>query len=120
MLRKMGIEIKIAKASKLDIQSTESLLELLEQIFYGEDIEQTPVFKKVKEELCYYFTLSDEELAAVQIEMIRRYFNNCSGRWVKVINTADVMIDQICSKEVGFIELTPFLKRASNNTILGE
>lgn len=116
----MGTVVRIAKASKSDIESTEMLLELLEKIFYGEGIEHNPIFKKVVDELGYIYPISSEESAAVKFEIIKRYFNNCSGRWVKVINTVEIMVDQICSKDTGFIELNPFLKRASNNTILGE
>lgn len=116
----MGTVVRIAKASKSDIQSTEMLLDLLEKIFYGEGIEHNPIFKKLVDELGYIHPLSTEELEVVKLGIIKRYFNNCSGRWVKVINTVEIMVDQICSKDTMFIELNPYLKRASNNSILGE
>lgn len=116
----MGTVVRIAKASESDIKSTEMLLELLENIFFSDNFKSTPVYNKICSEMGYPDGVPVEYNDSVRLECIRRYFNNCSGRWIKVINTADVMIDQICSKEVGYIELNSFLKRASNNTILGE
>ena len=116
----MKTVVRIAKASESDIKSTEMLLELLEQIFFSDDFKNKPIYKKICSEMGYPDGVTIEYNDSVRLECIRRYFNNCSGRWIKVINTTDIMIEQICSKEVGYIELNPFLKRASNNTILGE
>lgn len=112
--------IKIAKANEADIRSTEMLLELLERIFYGDSVDDMPIFKKIWHEMGYPAIISNEDVAVIKLEIIRRYFSNCSGRWVKVINTTDLMVSQICSNEVAFIELHPFLKRAVNGEIMGE
>lgn len=116
----MGTVVRVAKASKLDIESTERLLELLEEIFFSESFSNKPIYKKISTKMGFPDSVPLEYNDSIKLECIRRYFNNCSGRWIKVVNTADIMVDQICSKEVGFIELNPFLKRVSSNTILGE
>lgn len=116
----MAQSIKISKANETDIRSTEILLELLERIFCGDGIDDMPIFKKIWHEMGYPTIIPSEDAAVIKLEIIRRYFINCSGRWVKVINTADVMVNQICSNEVSFIELHPFIKRAVSNSILGE
>lgn len=112
--------VKIAKANSADIQSTEIFLELMERMFYGGDVEDMPVFKKIWHEMGAPLEMSNEDKAIIKLEIIRRYFSSCSGRWVKVINTVNVMVDQICSKDVSFIELHPFLKKAVNGEIMGE
>lgn len=116
----MEQSIKIAKANETDIRSTEMILELLERIFYGDSVDDMPIFKKIWHELGYPAIISNEEIAVIKLEIIRRYFSNCSGRWVKVVNTADVMVGQICSNDVSYIALNPFLKRAVEGEIMGE
>ena len=117
----MELEIKIAKANEKDIRSTEDLLDFLEQIFYNDDIEDCQIFKDIARELGYCSSLiTMEEASVVLLEAIRRKFDKCSGRWMKVISTVDVMVDQLCDKNVSYINLDPHIKRALDNSMLGE
>ena len=117
----MKQSIKIAKANDLDIRSAEKFLDLMEQIFYSENrIDDMPIFKKIWKELGYTHVITDEQVTVIKLEMIRRYFSLCSGRWIKVLNTAEIMVDQVCAKEVNYIELHPFIKRAVEGEIMGQ
>lgn len=117
----MKLEIKVAKASEIDIRSTEELLEFLEQVFYSDDVDDCPMVNDIAKEFGYYpSSITMEECAIVLMEAIRRKFKKCSGRWIKVTNTADIMVNQLCDRSVNYIKLDPYLKKLLDNSMMGE
>lgn len=117
----MKHKVRIAKATEQDIVATENFMEAFESLFDYVEVKKTDLYKKVCLEMnidpgC----VSGMEFDSIRLEIARRIFKHCAGRWIRVTNTAAVMVDQICSNDVSYIELNPFLKRSVEGEIMGE
>lgn len=116
----------VAKAKQSDIDATEHFLEIAEFALGEQGINEfnrsDPIrvfYSKIEKEMSDYSLLGTES-DIIRFEMMKRAFLNCRGRWIKVINTSDVMVNQICDPNLSFIALDEFIKRAINNSMLGE
>lgn len=116
----------IAKANNEDLESTFRFLELCDFILTDQNIEELDptdplciLYNKIIQDI----DIQDVDITnplEVRYEMLRRVFMNCSGRWIKTMNAAVIMVEQICDPNVNYIELHPFFKRANQNSMLGE
>lgn len=121
------MKAKIVKPTEQDIHTVYRFLELCEFLFTEgssfEDLDDTDPVKILYDKITrdiYDTEIDIENPDEVRLEVIRRIFLNCSGRWIKVMNAAVILADQICDPSVGYVELHPFFKRANQNTMLGE
>lgn len=116
----------IAKANTEDLESTFRFLEMCEYILTSQDIEELDhteplwiLYDKVLQDI----DIHDVDITnpiEVRFEMLRRVFMNCAGRWIKAMNAAVIMVEQVCDPGVNHIQLHPYFMKANQNTMLGE
>lgn len=118
--------ILISKSSKKDIKTTESFLEAAEFILSGRDIKELDIKDPIR--VLYNKIIWDSDFIIypkesgieVRYKLLQILFSNCSGRWVKVINTASAMESQICDPYKSYLSYSPEIARALDNLMLGE
>ena len=118
-------KVLIAKSSKKDIKNLEKFLELAEFLFSGKEIEGLNIDDPTK--ILYNKIIWDSDFidpksspAEIRYEMLQRAFCECSGTWMKVVNTAAVMEDQICDPHKSYLSFNPSIKKALEDQMIGE
>lgn len=128
-------QITIAKASKNDFEKVYNLLSPMEELFnnrwsneeswteWDDDNEDKLELLAIRKEIAEEEYCDEDEVdnRLVLYEFIKRRMRLCGcSNWQRVVTAAECLIDIFCDPQESCLAWRPDLKRAMDNTMLGE
>lgn len=119
-------KVLIAKSNKEDIALTERFLEVSEFLLTGGRIESLDINDPIR--VLYNKIVWDADFIVdpkasdveIRYQILQYVFTGCTGRWMKVINTASVMESEICDPDKSYLAFRPEIARELESLMMGE
>ena len=126
--------MKIAKASKNDIETTNRFLSVIDNLFDSRDWRQVndwrewddsdpdkkrllQIEKDITADWCYN---EDTLNNLILFQFIKEKFRECEFNWRRVVWASDALIATVCDPNKDYLDWHPYLARAMEHSILGE
>lgn len=129
--------MKIAKASKEDIQTTVDFMSAMDNLFdsrgcsskekewkeFWDDEDPDKIaLLKIQKELAEELECEEDSVDndLILFRFIKSKFRRCEFNWRRVVWASDVLIDNCCDPTEDYLKFHPFIDRAMDSSMLGE